>query len=347
LHGYVLGQADFLFDYLPWQSVRPAGWRVRNPLMGDPPMAFYPFLFHARSEVLRGHFPLWSSAMGGGQPLFAAMQTAVLSPFTLFDYILPFPASFTLDVAARLFVGGLGMSLFLRSLTVGRAAALFGGVAYLLNPFSIVWLERPLSAVAAGLPWCLLAVEWCATRSDRRAFALMAIVTALMIISGHVYRNDRVQPRAFLADRYVVFRGNEARRAIRDTVDLTRTAVLESPLGAALQPEPALDDTGHGGALTVRRRRRVSHHARPGPPITDPDRRYYPGWVATVDRIEVPILRSDFAFRAVSVPAGDHLVEFRYRPASVRYGAWMSALGALFFVLVLFHRKKRGVLRES
>ena len=81
--------------------------------------------------------------MGGGQPFFAAMQTAVLSPFTLFDYILPSPASFTLDVAARLFVGGLGMSLLLRSLTVGRAAALFGGVAYLLNPFSIVWLERP------------------------------------------------------------------------------------------------------------------------------------------------------------------------------------------------------------
>jgi uncharacterized membrane protein YfhO len=153
-----------------------------------------------------------------------------------------------------------------------------------------------------------------------------------------IYRNDRVQPRAFLADRYVVFRGNDARRAIRDTVDLTRTAVLESPLGAALQPEPALDDTGTTelrryedsvvSVITRAQGRRLLI-------LTDV---YYPGWVATVDRIEVPILRSDFAFRAVSVPAGDHVVEFRYRPASVRYGAWMSALGALFFVLVLFHR---------
>jgi membrane protein YfhO len=185
LHGYVLGQAEFLFDYLPWQAGRPAGWRVRNPLLGDPPMVFVPFLFHARAEILAGRFPLWSSAMGGGQPFFGAMQAAVLSPFTLFDYVLPFPWSFTIDVAARLVAGGVGMYLFLRRLPLAAAAAGFGGIAYVLNPFSIVWLEHPLSAVAAWLPWLLLAAGECARRMTNGTVAFVAIVTGLMLLSGH------------------------------------------------------------------------------------------------------------------------------------------------------------------
>jgi Bacterial membrane protein YfhO len=185
LHGYVLGQAEFLFDYLPWQANRPAGWRVRNPLLGDPPMVFYPFLFHARSEILSGRFPLWSSAIGGGQPFFGAIQTAVLSPFTLFDYAFPFPWSFTLDVAARLFAGAVGMYVFLRRLPLSAGAAVFGGIAWLLNPFSIVWLEHPLSAVAAWLPWMLLAAGECARRMTNGAVAFIACITALMLFSGH------------------------------------------------------------------------------------------------------------------------------------------------------------------
>ena len=41
---------------------------------------------------------------------------------------------------------------------------------------------------------------------------------------------------------------------------------------------------------------------------------YYPGWKATVDGRKAKILRANFAFRAVSVPGGDHTVEFRFVP---------------------------------
>jgi len=62
LYGRVLGQADFLFGMAPGKTHRPLGWRTRNLLLGDIPLVFYPFLFHARTAVLSGEFPLWSSA---------------------------------------------------------------------------------------------------------------------------------------------------------------------------------------------------------------------------------------------------------------------------------------------
>jgi len=56
---------------------------------------------------------------------------------------------------------------------------------------------------------------------------------------------------------------------------------------------------------------------------------WFPGWTAEVDGSPAPVLRADFCFRAVPLPAGLHLVTFRYRPASVRIGLALSMLGLL------------------
>ncbi len=53
---------------------------------------------------------------------------------------------------------------------------------------------------------------------------------------------------------------------------------------------------------------------------------YDPGWRATVDGAAAPLLRANAAFRAVHVPAGPHVVEFRYRPPSVVAGGAVSIL---------------------
>jgi hypothetical protein len=60
----------------------------------------------------------------------------------------------------------------------------------------------------------------------------------------------------------------------------------------------------------------------------------YPGWTAEVNGAPAPILRANVAFTAVAVPAGNSTVRLRYRPASVRVGAWIS--GATLAALVLF-----------
>ncbi|TDA64920.1 MAG: hypothetical protein D9V45_09930 [Chloroflexi bacterium] len=60
---------------------------------------------------------------------------------------------------------------------------------------------------------------------------------------------------------------------------------------------------------------------------------WYPGWVAFVDGVQTPVLRADYLFKAVSVPAGWHQVELEYRPVSFTSGLWISLVSWIFMGL--------------
>jgi Bacterial membrane protein YfhO len=248
LYGHVLGQADYLFGFLPWETYRPPGRRVGNPLMGDIPTVFFPFLLHARTAILSGDFPLWSSAIGGGQPFFAAFQSAVLSPFSAIAYVLPFPAGLTAVAAARLLVGGVGMYCFLRALPLCSSAAIVGGTAYLLNPFSVVWLEHPLSAVAAWLPWLLLGVELTMTRGGRRTLAGFAAIVMVALLSGHPETAFKV---SLLVGAYAIYRGPASGRPLR-SVALVAAAGALGALLASIQLLPFLEYVASSRVLADR-----------------------------------------------------------------------------------------------
>jgi hypothetical protein len=55
----------------------------------------------------------------------------------------------------------------------------------------------------------------------------------------------------------------------------------------------------------------------------------FPGWSATVNGEPAPILRADYNFRAVSLPAGRSTVCFSYRPQSLRIGLYLCGVGIL------------------
>jgi len=66
------------------------------------------------------------------------------------------------------------------------------------------------------------------------------------------------------------------------------------------------------------------------------------GWTATVDGAPAPVLRADVLFRAVAIPAGDHVIEMRYRSPGLLVGLILSGLGWLAFaLLVAWSRRAR------
>jgi hypothetical protein len=71
---------------------------------------------------------------------------------------------------------------------------------------------------------------------------------------------------------------------------------------------------------------------------------WFPGWRARVDGVETPLLRANYAFGAVALPAGEHEVELSYEPASFRTGAIVSLASALIGVAA-FVLAKRATLR--
>jgi len=60
---------------------------------------------------------------------------------------------------------------------------------------------------------------------------------------------------------------------------------------------------------------------------------WYPGWRATVDGVETPILPTDLGIRAVHLKQGKHEVVMEYRPGSFKLGLGLSLLGILLGVL--------------
>mgnify|MGYP003393761796 CR=1 FL=1 len=67
---------------------------------------------------------------------------------------------------------------------------------------------------------------------------------------------------------------------------------------------------------------------------------WYPGWVTTLDGAEVPILRADLIYRAVQLPAGDHVVEMRYQPTRIWLLMVVSGLSTLVAVLGAIRSKR-------
>jgi uncharacterized membrane protein YfhO len=66
---------------------------------------------------------------------------------------------------------------------------------------------------------------------------------------------------------------------------------------------------------------------------------YDPGWRAWVDGGPAPVWRANAIFRAVAVREGDHVVEMRYRPPSVAWGAAASVLGAALTGVLIGRRR--------
>ena len=78
---------------------------------------------------------------------------------------------------------------------------------------------------------------------------------------------------------------------------------------------------------------------------------YYPGWHATIDGTESPIVRADYVLRAMYVPAGRHTIQMQFRPESVTTTETIAnisfyaliALLAAAIVFGWFHRRKKSM----
>ena len=174
-------------------------------------------------------------------------------------------------------------------------------------------------------------------------------VRLVLLPQGGSRHNEGALPRAWVAHSWYPAPSTDA--ALLATVsaeasDSYRRPAIEgapaAPGGA--QPEPVAAD------IVVDEDRRVDLRVkarRPGYVVLADS--FYPGWEATVNGADAPILPANGAFRAVRVPAGQHRVSFRYRPSSVVVGTALSgttACGMALAAVLLWRRRRRAAADE-
>lgn len=149
-------------------------------------------------------------------------------------------------------------------------------------------------------------------------------------VNVYTYRQPR--SRWWLARRAIVAAAAEAQlheTRLRD-FDPDEDVVVDRPVALG-EDDPEAEMGSVQPAPGERLRLRVSC---PAPRVLVVADSWYPGWRATVDAQPTEILRANYAFRGVVVPAGEHTVEFRFRPASWPVALPLCGLGALLALAV-------------
>jgi hypothetical protein len=134
---------------------------------------------------------------------------------------------------------------------------------------------------------------------------------------------------------------NTLRRVSSEGFDPKREVVLDVP--THLEPK-----TDFPGEATIRlyENNRVEISAQLSEPgilvLTDA---FYPGWKVFVGGKEQKVLRANYLFRGVELPAGEQMVEFIYEPDSFKLGLIISLLTVGLLVIVPLAGVFRGQVR--
>jgi hypothetical protein len=149
-----------------------------------------------------------------------------------------------------------------------------------------------------------------------------------------LYDRHDALPRAYLVEGARVVEDVEAAARLADPSFDPRAEVVLAPSASAQALAGAPRTTPGTFAVDGAEHVRIAVRARADSYLVLSDS-WYPDWVATVDGVAVPIERANILFRAVRVAAGEHTVEFRYEPRSLRSGALVSA-GSIVAAVALF-----------
>ena len=164
---------------------------------------------------------------------------------------------------------------------------------------------------------------------------------------------------AWFVDRLVTAEDARQEIDLLGKTDLKTTAVIAArDLPLAQLPAAAAADTLPGRSIAL-----VEYHANrlryeystPAEAVAVFSEIYYDkGWTATIDGEEAPAFRADYVLRAMRLPAGTHVVEWRFRAPGWRAAETVTGIcsvvilvSAAAAVVLAVRRKRRGNGRQE
>ncbi len=146
--------ADNLFQWQPWTSAA-AQFDVETPqngLLTDMVIENYAWKRFFVESIKAGEIPLWQPNLFGGSPFLATGQHSMLYPFSWLFLILPITKAYGWYTVSQLWLAGVLMYVYGRTLSMRRASATIAGLIYQGSGFML--------ASAAVFPMVIGAAAW-------------------------------------------------------------------------------------------------------------------------------------------------------------------------------------------
>ncbi|MCP4423333.1 MAG: YfhO family protein [Chloroflexi bacterium] len=186
LPDYTLLPLDLIQTIAPWDTLDLGP--LENPLISDPFYSFYPRRVLLTQAVQEGQIPSWNPTIMLGTPNTANPNFQLFYPPNLLMALI-LPAHQALPWLAFLHLVGTAvfMYLFLRRHTLHWMASLAGALVWMLNGYTLVWLENPhrLSTLA-WIPGIFWAYETAVQQQKISWAAVGGVMLGLSILGGQM-----------------------------------------------------------------------------------------------------------------------------------------------------------------
>ncbi|HUD09746.1 MAG TPA: YfhO family protein [Patescibacteria group bacterium] len=178
-------------------------------------------------------------------------------------------------------------------------------------------------------------------QTDLNTFPLEQYTLINKIFPWQVYENKNALPRFFLADNFIQAKNKaQALDLIYErSENLQKTIILEK------SPSLSIDKnaTGQVNLLSYTPNKVSFKTNASGNSLLFFSDNYYPEWKVSIDGKPVELLLADYAFRAVAVPKGNHVVEFYYSPKTFELGLGIAVIGLLgLFLTAIYVQKNKS-----
>jgi len=160
-----------------------------------------PVMMLGTDLIKNGTIPLWNPYMGGGAPLAADSINYIFSP-TIFLFLIPVEF-WDFGLLTHLWLAGLFMFLFLRSLGLNFTSSISGATLYMLSGIFVWFLPHTHIPVMVFTPLILYSLEKLIKTRELKFVVLTSIAICFGILGAHL---ESIILQLLLVVTYFVFR---------------------------------------------------------------------------------------------------------------------------------------------
>jgi hypothetical protein len=154
-------------------------------VLNDAVYQFLPWEIEVRRAFDAGHLPLWSEGLEGGSSLWVNPQAGVLSPLVWVARPFEIQHFLLVMIALKVEHALLGVWLLCRRVGVGRGTSLVAALGFPLCGAMSAWALFPHTTALSWVPWLAVGVIGLFRSRTRPRIAVVAVLTACLLLSGH------------------------------------------------------------------------------------------------------------------------------------------------------------------